>query len=137
MTTRKVCVVGSTRFPMTAGIGAQVVDELRGLGDVAILTRGTGEFETFLMHVCPLLELRCLTYPSTGGPDNWRRDVELVHDADEVLAYVSPRDLEKHDRMTGTLHIVDKALDQKKPVRMFTEVDGRIVYAAASQEDAG
>jgi len=133
---RKVAVVGSTSFEITTPIGAQIVDLVRHLGDVLLLTRGTGEVEHFIATIAPLLDLRCFAYPAQGGADNWIRDVELVRDADEVIAIVSRADLEAK-RETGTLHVVEKALDQEKPVRMYTEVAGSLVYAAASQEEVG
>ena len=132
----KVVIVGSTKFTVTTPIGAQIVDLIRHMGeDVVLLTRGTGEIEHFIATVAPLLDLRCLSYPAQGGPDNWVRDVELVNDADEVIAIVAREDLENNHRESGTLHVVEKALDQGKPTRLFTEVDGTLVYAAASQED--
>lgn len=127
-------MVGSSNFRIDVAVGTQIVDEIRTLGDVAILTRGLGNFDEFLKVICLPLGLRCFTYPSSGGPDNWKRDVELVQDADEVLAFITQKDMNLGDKMTGTLHVVEKALDQKKPVRLFTEVDGRLVYAAATEE---
>lgn len=130
-------MVGSSKFPIDVAIGTQIVEEIRALGDVAILTRGRGNLDEFVKNVSIVLGLRCLTYPSRGGSDNWQRDVELVKDADEVLAFITQKDMEldvEKDRLTGTLHIVEKGLDQKKKVRLFTEVDGRLVYAAATEE---
>jgi len=133
---RKIAVVGSTKFEVTTPIGAQIVDLLRSLGeDVALLIRGTGEVERFVSTVAPLLDLRCFAYPAQGGSDNWLRDVELVRDADEVIAIVAHADLENSRHESGTLHVVEKALDQGKPTRLFTDIDGAIVYAAASQEE--
>jgi len=130
---RKVAICGSTTFEMTPPIGAQIVDLIREMGDVVLLTRGTGDVDRFIATIAPLLELRCFAYPSQGGADNWLRDVELARDADEVIGIISRVDLESH-RMTGTLHLIEKALDQQKPARLYTEVDGSLVYAAASQE---
>jgi len=133
----KVAIVASSSMEVTTPLGAQIVDLVRHLGeDVLLLTRGTGEVEHFIATIAPLLELRCFAYPAQGGADNWIRDVELVRDADEVIAIVSRADLEAK-RETGTLHVVEKALDQEKPVRMYTEIDGSLVYAAASQEGVG
>lgn len=128
--TRKVAFVGSSVFPMTASIGAQIVDVLRALGpDVVLLTRGNGDIDRFLTTVAPLLDIRCFMYPSEGGASNWLRDVELVRDADEVIAIISRADLEAR-RTGGTLHVVEKALDQRKPTRLYTEEGGMLVGVA-------
>ena len=135
MSVRKVAIVGSTSFQITTTIGAEIVDIVRGLGpDVVLLTRGTGEVDHFIATIAPILEIRCFAYPSQGGADNWLRDVELARDSDEVIAIVSRKDLDK-GRDSGTLHLVEKALDQGKPTRLFTEVDGALVYAASSEEN--
>jgi hypothetical protein len=129
---RRVCVVGSAAFPLTAEIGAQIVDLLRALPPgTAILTRGRGTVDEFVGHVALALGLRCLTYPSKGGADNWDRDVELARDADEVIALFASASLA--DMNTGTAHLVEKALDQKRPVRAFTEIDNQLVYAGATE----
>jgi hypothetical protein len=129
---RRVAVVGSTSFQITTPIGAQIVDLIRHMGeDVVLLTRGTGEVEHFIATIAPLLDLRCFSYPSQGGADNWIRDVELVRDADEVIAIVSRADLEGK-KETGTLHVIEKALDQGRATRLYTEVDGSLVGVATS-----
>jgi hypothetical protein len=133
--TRRVAIVGSTSFPLDAALMAEVVDVLRGLGDnVALLTRGSDGFDEFITHVAPLLEMRCFTYPSAGGPDNWKRDGELAGDADEVIAFITRAELDRGD-MTGTLHVTERALDKKKPTKLYTEVDGHLVYAGANDAE--
>lgn len=125
--TRKVVVVGSTSFPIDSSIGTQVVEELQALGaDLAILTRGSEGFDQFIGHVCIILGVPCFTYRSAGGADNFLRDVELVRDADEVIAFFDPATLDRTD--TGTGHIVEVALTQQKPVRAYTSVDGSLVW---------
>lgn len=127
---RKVAIVGSSNLEVTTSIGAAIVDLVRELGpDSVLLTRGSGEVDHFIATIAPLLELRCFSYPSEGGAANWLRDVELVRDADEVLAIVSRGDMEKKGE-SGTLHVVQKALDQEKKVRLYTVLDGTLIGVA-------
>lgn len=125
---RKVALVGSTTFPLDAAIGAEIVDTMLGLGeDVAFLTRGSKGFDQFVLTVAPLIGRRCFAYPSEGGADNFLRDIELVKDADEVLAFFDPDTLQRTD--TGTGHVVEVALNQGKPCKAFTTVNGALVWA--------
>ena len=131
MKARRVCVVGSSDFPLTAPLGAEIVNLLRALPtNAVILTRGRGAVDEFVSHASIVLGLRCFTYPSAGGPDNWDRDWELATDADEVIALFASATLP--DMNTGTAHLVEAALSRKKPVRAFTEVDGMLVFAGAT-----
>jgi hypothetical protein len=135
--TKKVAIVGSSNLEMTASIGAEIVDIVRAYGpDTVLLTRGSGEVDRFIATIAPLLELRCFAYPAEGGASNWLRDVELVRDADEVLAIVSRRDMEKKAE-SGTLHVVAKALDQEKPVHLYTVVDGSLIGVASDNQEGG
>lgn len=128
---KRIAIVGSSSFPLNAGIGAQIVDTIREYGeDIVLMTRGKGDVDVFVGHVALALGITCLIYPSSGGPDNWRRDVDLARDADEIIAIISRNDLELSDKMSGTLHVAEKGLDQRKRVRMMTEADGRLIWAA-------
>jgi hypothetical protein len=130
---RKVAVVGSSSFPLTPEIGAEVVDLLREYPqDTVFLTRGSPGFDQFVMGVCPVLGYRCFAYPSQGGADNWKRDVELARDADEGLVFFDPDSLSDYN--TGTAHVVEKMLDQKKPVRAWSEANRRLVFAGATED---
>jgi hypothetical protein len=129
---RKVVMVGSTTFPIDAALGAQIVDIMREYPpDTAFLTRGSQGFDQFIMRVAPLIERRCFGYPSKGGADNWTRDIELVKDGDEVLAFLDPDTLD--DPNTGTAHVVESALTQKKPVRAYSVVDGALVWVGENE----
>ena len=127
---KKIVVVGSNNFPLTPGLGAQVVDVIRELPeDAVVLNRGRGEFDTFISTVCMAIDRRCFGYPSEGGPDNWVRDVEMAKDADSGICFISREDLEKKET-GGTLHVCEKLLDQGKPVKMYTEDGGSLMWAA-------
>jgi hypothetical protein len=132
---KKVAVCGSTNFPLKTEIGAQIVDIIRGLpANAVLLTRGNNDFDRFIATVALPLERHCFTYPSQGQADNWQRDVDLARDADSGIAFVSLPDLEAK-KMTGTLHVVEKLLDQGKPVTMYTEMDGALVWAAEQGDE--
>lgn len=128
---KKIAVVGNRSFPITVPIATAVVDVLLEYGpDVLFLTRGSEGFEEFLLRALPLIDRRCFAYPSKGGPDNFLRDIELVKDADEVIAFLDPKTLS--DPTTGAAHVVEKALDQKKPVRAYSTDGEGLVYVGAS-----
>ena len=128
--THKVAIVGSTTFPIDAAVGTEIVDTMLGFGDdVVFLTRGSHGFDQFVMIAAPIIGRTALAYPSQGGADNFLRDIELVKDADEVLCFFDPATLHRTD--TGTGHVVEVALNQKKPVRAFTTVNGGLVYVGA------
>ena len=128
---RKVAVVGSSSFPITPEVGAEVVDVLRTYPEGTVfLTRGSAGFDTFLMAVCPIIGYTALAYPSPGGSKNWDRDVALVKDADEVLCFFDPATM--HDENSGTAHVATKALDQKKKTLAYTVANRHLVYAGSS-----
>ena len=135
--TKKIAIVGSSNLEVTASVGAEIVDLVRAYGqNTVLLTRGSGEFDHFIATIAPLLELRCFAYPSSGGRENWQRDVDLVKDADEVLVIVSRADLEAK-KESGTMHVLEKALQQEKPTRLFTTVDGSLVGVASDDGREG
>lgn len=127
---RKAVVVGSANFPLDQGVLAQVVDIMRGLGeDVTILTRGAVGFDQFVMHASVVLGMRCLTFESAGGSDNWLRDARMVEAATEVHGFLSLEDFEKVGRMTGTLHVVEMGLNKKRQTTLYTVVEGSLIAA--------
>lgn len=129
---RKVVMVGSASFPIDAALGAQVVDIMREYpADTAFLTRGSEGFDRFVIGAAPLIERRCFAYPSAGGADNWLRDIELVKDGDEVLAFFDPDTLD--DPQTGTAHVVESALTQNKPVRAYSVVGGTLIWVGENE----
>jgi hypothetical protein len=129
---KRIAIVGSSRFPITPELGAEVVDLMRAYPDGTVfLTRGGGVFDTFVASVGPAIGYAVLTYPSPGGSANWDRDVALVKDADEVMAFLDPETL--HDTNTGTAHVIEKALDQKKKVMAYSVANRHLVYAGSSE----
>lgn len=121
-------VIGNDAFPLDAAIGAQVVDILRSLGDATILTRKRPVFDVFVQHCSTILGIRCLTYDAEGGPSNLTRDATLVRDCTELLCFLAPDSLED-GRKTGTMILMELALNAAKPVRAYTSVDGALVWA--------
>lgn len=130
MTARKVCIVGNTSFPLDAGTGTQVVDLIRSLGDVVILTRGSAGFDAFVGHVAVTLGLRCFTYPAAGGADNMLRNQEMAKDADEVHGFLNLDDFERGVE-SGTMHVIDAGLSAGKPTYAYTVVEGRLIHAGS------
>lgn len=128
--TRRAVLVGSTNFPLDVAIVTQVVQIMRDLGQGAvILTRGSEGLDQFIMHAAVVLGMRCLTYKSDGGAGNWSRDVEMVRDGTEVHGFLSLEDFEKADKESGTMHVIEKGLDQKKPTTLYVAMDGELVTA--------
>jgi hypothetical protein len=132
--TKKIALVGSQTFPIDTATGTEIVNVIRGFGeDVVILTRGAEGFDRFVMQVAPIIGVRCFAYPSSGGADNWLRDLEIVKDADEILAFLDPDSL--HDPNTGTAHLLECALRAEKPTRAYTALHGSLVWAGETQEE--
>ena len=128
---RKVCVVGSRTFPLCPEVGAEIVDILRTYPqDTVFLTRGSEGFDTFLMAVCPIIGYASVSYPSKGFGDNFRRDAQMAEEADEVIAFLDPASLTNMN--TGTAHLIEKALDQKKPTRAYFVANRHLVYAGSN-----
>jgi len=133
-TPERVAVVGSSSFPLTPDIAVEVVAILRGFGDGTVfLTRPSGGFDAFIRAASEVLGRTCVVYASPGGSKNWDRDVQLVRDADIVLAFFDPDSLHRED--TGTAHIVEKALDQKKPTRAWSVAHNELVFAGSMNDD--
>ncbi len=123
-----VAVVGSSSFPLTPELGSEVVDLLRSYAPgTTFLTREKPYFDQFVYRAMAILGYTVVAYPSLGGPGNWDRDVALVHDADELVAFFDPATLD--DMNTGTAHLVEKGLDKRKKVRAYTVANDHIVFA--------
>ena len=128
-----IAVVGSTSFPLSVPVGAAILDLLLAYPQGTLfLTRGSPGFDTFLLDACPQLGLSVEARPSEGGSRNWDRDVALVQDADEVVVFLDPGSL--HDENTGTSHVLDKALDQRKRTQAYSCAGDTLVYVGSSGE---
>ena len=127
---RKVAIVGNRSFPLTPAIGAQIVDIIREMGDVTILTRGSEGLDDFISRACGVLDIACVLYRLQGK--NWDRDVALVRDADEVVVFLDPSSLT--DENTGTSHVLAKALDQRKRTQAYSAHGDALVYVGSSGE---
>lgn len=127
--TRRVAMVASGSFPLSTELGAQIVEVIRGYEDAVFLTRGSGETERFIAHVCLALDRRCFAFRGYGGGDNFARDDELVAAADEVIAFLDPGVLE--GPRTGAKGVIDRALRAGKKVRAAAPVEGNLVWEDA------
>lgn len=126
-----VAVAGNSSFPLTPAIGSAVVDLLREYPQgTRFITRGSPGLDEFVLRACELLGLPCEPRPSSGGPDNFRRDADMARECDEMLAFLDPATLHRED--TGTAHMIDKGLDQKRRVRAFSASGDRLVYVGDS-----
>lgn len=134
---KKVCVVGSTTFPLTAPVGAQIVDVLRAYGPEAVfLTRNaeTG-FDRFVATVALALGNRCFAFEAGGGGDVFRRDGEMVMAADELIAFVDPDQL--HASKYGTAGVIERALVAGKPTRVATVAREALVWESNDEDVQG
>lgn len=127
---RRVLVCGSTSFPLTPELGAQIVDEMRALGDVIFLTRtAKAGFDRFVAGVASALGRPCIQFIGSGR-DNFERDVQMVEAADEVLLFFDPAQLDIAAD-TGTQHVAEVALTKRKPVRAWSAHDSQLIFAGA------
>lgn len=122
---------GSRSFPLTPEVGTEIVNLLRAYpAGTLILTRGSEGFDTFVMRAAEIMEMPVVPFPSAGGGDNFRRDADMVREADEVIAFLDPNSLRNMN--TGTAHVVEKALDQKKPTRAYSVSGNHLVFAGSN-----
>lgn len=129
--TLKVCAVGSRSFPLTPQLGSEVVDVLRAYPpQTTFLTRGSEGFDQFILAAAPILGYEAIEFPRVIG-GNFYRDVELVRMSDEILVFLDPASL--HNENTGTAHILEKALDQRKAVRAYSAANDHLVFAGSSE----
>lgn len=138
----KACIAGSRALELDGHVAQIVLEELLRLGDrgfTEILVREPlhsplRPFEALVASLGNVLSLTVTSYqPEPGGRAQvFLRDVEMVQDADEVVAFF-PADAEMSG---GTGHVVEKALDQKRRVRAYAIVGGRPVLIG-SEDNQG
>lgn len=119
----KLCVVGSRAIEVDGAVAVHIVELLSKLPkDSTVMvrkpmTRSLRPFEAMVTSMAATMGLRAETFaPEPGGRGKvFSRDIEMVAAADEVVAFFADG-----DEMTGgTAHVVDKAIDQQKPVRAY------------------
>lgn len=124
-----VCLVGSRSLKVDGDVALHVLAALQAIpgGTVLLrkpLWRPPRSFETLVSTLAASLGLEvrwCV--PAPGGRSLvFLRDVEMVQAADEVIAFFP----EGEEMTGGTAHVVEKALDQKRPVRAYAIQAGAI-----------
>lgn len=124
----KVVFVGSHTLDV-AEIATHALRQMASLPPetVILLRRGRstqpGAFERFIVSMADSLGFNVeWKIPGRGKGASFIRDVEMVKEADSVIAYFSEPNL-----MTGgTGHVVDKAIDSDKPVFAYAPLDGAV-----------
>lgn len=73
-------------------------------------------------------QVRYLPVTKTGRGATFRRDIELVDSADQIIAFFAP------DRIMdgGTGHIVEKAQDARKPVEAWSINEDDMLFLVGS-----
>jgi len=122
----KVVFVGSHTLDV-AEIATHALRQMAALPPEAVilLRRGRktppGQFERFILSMADSLGIDVeWKMPGTGRGSAFVRDVEMVKEADAVIAYFNEANL----MAGGTGHVVDKAIDSDKPVFAYGPLDG-------------
>jgi len=139
--TMKVAVVGShTLQPKEVVLHLRAALNTLPKGAQVLLRRGRtsppGDFELLTQALCLNLHLDvewCI--PDEGGREAvFLRDVEMVRQADAVVAFFSP------DLMMagGTGHVVEKAMDADRAVYAYSVLDQhRVDWVGGNEPDDG
>ena len=121
---KRVAIVGSSDFPVVHAGPAifEWLGQTFPIHDTTIYTRGSKGFDLFLGEGAKYMGYPVIELPGRGGPSNYERDVKLVREVEEVHVFFSP------DRVGegGSQHLVDKALDQRKPTYSYSYIPGRV-----------
>lgn len=136
----KVAIVGSRALEVDGNVAIHVVTLLAELPpDTEVLvrrplTRPLRPFEALVSALASSLGHEVTEYqPEPGGRSQvFLRDVELVRDADEVIALFPDGD----EMSGGTGHVVDKAIDQQRPVRAYAVEADKLRLIAAEDWSA-
>jgi len=119
----KVCIVGSRSLEVDGNVALHVVTTLVQLDpsdEILVrkpLTRVLRPFEALVASLAGTMGHTVTEYaPEPGGRAQvFLRDVEMVRDSDQVIAFFADGD----EMSGGTGHVVDKAIDQKRSVRAY------------------
>lgn len=125
----KTCIVGSRNLELDGTVALHILDTLQGIpdwpkGEILLrkpLTRAARPFEALVGHLAASMGFRVVWHaPEPGGRAMvFLRDVAMVGASDQVIAFFP-----EGDEMTGgTAHVVEKALDQQRPVRAYVVGD--------------
>lgn len=123
----KIAIAGSRKLPQGAAYLALVKFLVQHTTDTILVrcavSGDMGDFETDVVDICETLHMayegRSPDVASTPGRASvFRRDIELVEEADLTLIYIAEADLE--EGYSGTYHLWEKALDGDRPVYAWT-----------------
>jgi len=132
----RVAIAGSRRLP--AGQAPRLLIRFLAAlpADATILLRkgaytDPGRFERDVENLCSILHMDwewCIPEPTgttVGRAAVYYRDIDMVSKADLVMLFFAPE--EAHLGYSGTAHLMDKALDQDRPVYAYTvAADGKV-----------
>jgi len=108
--------------------GKNVIGLRRGLYE------GPQPFESLIAQVCAAMNLQVRWYipdPDTGREGVYYRDIDMVREADCVLAFFVGEEMSG-----GTEHVVEKALDQHVPVYSYgRRSDSWVMLGSHDPED--
>lgn len=125
----KTVFVGSRSLELDGMVALHVLEQLQGIPGGSILVRKPlrrplRPFEALVASLATALGFEVVECaPEPGGRSEvFLRDVEMVAAADQVIAFFPDG-----DEMTGgTAHVVEKALDQHRPVHAYAVSDGQL-----------
>ncbi len=119
-----ICVVAAHDFPIDECFGA-VMNLVFGLPKARYMIRGT---ETELV-MASASGVEPQIFRGGQREENYRRDVDMVAASAFVIALFHPERVMEG----GTGHVVEKALDQGKPVTCYTlGVNGQLILVGST-----
>jgi len=125
----KVVIAGSRRLPrgqaprLLIRFLAALSDDDRVMVRKGATTQ-MGRFEADVVNLCEVLHLDWdywTPQPSEKNPGRvsvFIRDIEMIDKADLVLLFITPEEAESG--YSGTMHLMDKALDAGRPVYAYS-----------------
>ena len=131
----KIVIAGSRRLPkghaprllirfFAALPGDAIILMRRPRGDGSLAGAMPGAFELDVLNLCGILHLDVEWFQPEPG-DKFRgrasvfiRDIEMVRKADLVILFVTPEEVE--GSYAGTMHLLDKAMDEDRPVYAYS-----------------
>jgi hypothetical protein len=138
----RVAIAGSRRLPkgqaprllirfLAALPDDTVILMRRPRGDGSLAGSLPGAFEMDVQNLCGILHLRAEWFqpePTDRHPGRasvFLRDIEMIRKADLVILFVTPEEVEV--AYAGTMHLLDKAMDENRPVYAYSvDHEGKI-----------